>query len=195
MRNRHREGNGCPGSSSLPFGARLPSTWWPSEGLADVASVGLKDHSGWVTAPSVAPAWHPAFYQNCSGHLQPVSAGNSLRSQVIITTFSPVLRRSFDSPHTHWNRQMHPLPFCPACRGPPKARLLQRRRVWGKDAGYTVKHGLARQDFVWLVLIQQPSPLFTPQGWAYLVVWHMQLCQLRGVKPGIVPLQCSDPSR
>lgn len=39
------------------------------------------------------------------------------------------------------------------------------------------------------------SILFTPQGWAYLVVRIVQWCQLWGVKPGIVPLQCSDPGR
>lgn len=29
------------------------------------------------------------------------------------------------------------------------------------------------------------SLLFTPQGWVYLVVWHMQPRQLWGVKPGL----------
>lgn len=128
------KGMAAPGAQACHLEPSRPAPGGASESLADVASAGLKYYSGYVNVPSPAPAWHPAFYQNCSGHLQPVSAGNSLSSQVIITTFSPVLKSSFDSPHTHWNRQMHKHPLCPACRDPPKARhrLLQRRGVWGK---------------------------------------------------------------
>lgn len=114
------------------------------------------------------------------GYLPPVSAGNScelLSSQSFIPTFPPVLKFSFDSsPHTHWNRQMHTLPFCPACRDPPKARcqLLQRRRDLGEGCrlyhpvwpGFSGLHVLCPDSTSFSPL----SFLFATQGWAYLVV-------------------------
>lgn len=141
MRNRQQaQGRGMAALRAQAYlEPSKPAPRWSFREPCRVASV---RHPLWMCECPQPGSWlAPCFLLELfiqATYLLPVSAGNScelLSSQSFIPTFPPVLKFSFDSsPHTHWNRQMHTLPFCPACRDPPKARcqLLQRRRDLGK---------------------------------------------------------------
>lgn len=103
---------------------------------------------------------------------------------------SHILRISFDSPHTHWTRQRILFPFALFAEILPKpgassfrGRILGERcrlchLAWPGSSGL---HVVCPDSTSFSPL----SSLFTPQGWAYLVAWHRESCQLWGVKLGL----------